>query len=106
VSEAGSVSSLAHYDPYGAARPGSSLPAGIGWTGEWTDPAGLVNLRFRAYDPTLGRFVSRDSVAGELADPRTEGIDVSWSCPWNGIDRGAINVQIRTAVERLVRARE
>jgi RHS repeat-associated protein len=69
VSTTGTLGTLVHYDPYGGARPGSTLGSGIGWTGEWTDPTGLVNLRARTYDPSLGRFLSADTFGGSPADP-------------------------------------
>jgi RHS repeat-associated protein len=71
VSSAGTQSSITRYDPFGAARPGSTIPAGIGYAGEWADPTGLVNLRARAYDPAAGRFTSRDGVAGLAPAPQT-----------------------------------
>ncbi len=71
VSQAGTQSSITRYDPFGAARPGSTIPAGIGYAGEWADATGLVNLRARAYDPAAGRFTSRDGFAGLLPSPQT-----------------------------------
>jgi RHS repeat-associated protein len=71
VSDAGTVSALRTYDPYGAPRAGSPDPAGIGFTGEWRDATGLVNLRARAYDPVMGRFVGRDTFAGVASAPQT-----------------------------------
>jgi RHS repeat-associated protein len=71
IDEQGTTSPLVRYDPYGNARPGSSLVTGIGYTGEWTDGAGLINLRFRAYDPTLGRFLSRDTFGGAARLPQS-----------------------------------
>lgn len=67
----GTVSGLTHYDPYGAPRPGSAAATGIGYAGEYRDPAGLVNLRARAYDPVLGRFVGRDTFAGVASAPQS-----------------------------------
>lgn len=59
----GVTSPLMRFDPYGNPRAGSTATPGIGYTGEWADPTGLVNLRIRDYDPSLGRFVSRDTSA-------------------------------------------
>lgn len=42
-----------------------------GFTSEWTDGTGLVNLRARYYDPVSGRFVSRDSWGGDYQNPIT-----------------------------------
>jgi len=67
---AGLVGSLAHFDPYGSPLPGSeAAAAGPGFTGEWTDATGLVNLRFRAYDPTLQAFFGRDTFGGVASAP-------------------------------------
>jgi RHS repeat-associated protein len=71
VSENGAISDLVRYDPYGLARPGSAVADGIGFTGEWANATGLVNLRFRQYDPLLGRFTGRDSFAGLPALPQS-----------------------------------
>lgn len=65
IDGAGALSSIAHLDPFGAPR--SATPAAtsaFGFTGEWTDAAGLLNLRFRAYDPSLQRFFARDTFGG------------------------------------------
>jgi RHS repeat-associated protein len=52
------------YDAFGAIRSqtGASLP--LGYTGELTDPTtGFLDLRARDLDPSLGRFLSRDTVS-------------------------------------------
>lgn len=36
------------------ASVGSSVATGIGFIGEWLNATGLVNLRFRQYDPVMG----------------------------------------------------
>ena len=71
IDDAGSMSALTRYDTYGGARPSTSLPEGIGFTGEWADATGLVNLRARAYDPSLGAFLSRDAFGGLSTLPLT-----------------------------------
>lgn len=71
VSQAGAQTSPVHYDPYGTVRPGSSASAGIGFGGEWRDPAGLINLRARAYDPASARFVGRDTYGGVASAPQS-----------------------------------
>ncbi|MDH5605276.1 MAG: RHS repeat-associated core domain-containing protein, partial [Anaerolineae bacterium] len=40
-----------------------------GYAGEWTDTTGLQHLRARYMDPGTGRFISRDTWAGEYDDP-------------------------------------
>ncbi len=71
VAETGATASLTRYDPYGTSRTGGTSPAGIGYTGEWTDPGGLTNLRARAYDPALARFLSRDTFGGLATAPQS-----------------------------------
>ena len=38
----------------------------FGFTGEQTDPSGLVYLRARYMNPQLGMFLSKDPVAGVM----------------------------------------
>lgn len=64
VAPDGDLSPLTAYDPFGALRAGPAPSGAVGFSGEWADPAGLLNLRFRAYDPALHRFVSPDSLGG------------------------------------------
>jgi RHS repeat-associated protein len=71
VSSTGVQSAIARWDPFGAPRPGSSTSTGIGYAGEWRDPTGLIDLRARAYDPSLGRFTSRDTFGGLGQAPQT-----------------------------------
>jgi RHS repeat-associated protein len=56
-----------NYDPFGnvlaQTGPGASI---FGYTGEQTDPTGLVFLRARYYDPAIGRFLTADSL---IPDP-------------------------------------
>jgi RHS repeat-associated protein len=44
---------------------------GIGYAGEWKEAAGLINLRARAYDPVMGRFVGRDTFDGVASAPQS-----------------------------------
>jgi RHS repeat-associated protein len=71
VGNAGAVSGVTHYGPYGAARPGSADPLGIGYVGEYRDATGLVNLRARSYEPVLARFIGRDTTGGVASAPQT-----------------------------------
>jgi RHS repeat-associated protein len=48
-----------------------STTSPYGYTGEPVDPNGLVHLRARTYDPTLGRFISRDTWPGDPASSQT-----------------------------------
>ena len=58
----GSVAGTAGYDTYGATRSTTGTMGAYGYTGEYTDPTGLIHLRARQYDPSLGRFPSVDTV--------------------------------------------
>jgi RHS repeat-associated protein len=62
VTKQGSVVVQADYTPTGQMRlgPGQPLPA-LGFGGHWVHPVtGLLFAWFRAYDPDLGRWLSRD----------------------------------------------
>ncbi|WP_158581437.1 LamG-like jellyroll fold domain-containing protein [Actinomadura spongiicola] len=49
------------YDPFGAPTATTGTKPGIGYQGDWTDPAsGQVNMAARWYDPSTGSFLSRD----------------------------------------------
>jgi RHS repeat-associated protein len=66
------VASMRKYDAWGQYRndtaPVASEPK-LGFTGHQYDPeTGLVYARARYYDPEMGRFLSRDSVEGTIAD--------------------------------------
>jgi RHS repeat-associated protein len=64
----GTVKLRQSYDPWGAIRSqtGTAGMTTLGWAGERVGTAdGLVWLRARHYAPALGRFVQRDTVAGD-----------------------------------------
>jgi RHS repeat-associated protein len=58
----GAVRARYSYDPYGRrTRVGGDLDADFGFAGMfWCSEAGLALTRLRAYDPDLGRWLSRD----------------------------------------------
>jgi RHS repeat-associated protein len=60
----GQTVAAADYSPYGAttAQTGSLTPA-RGFAGLWRHPSGLYLTHFRAYSPTIGRWLSRDPIA-------------------------------------------
>ncbi len=63
------------YDAFGmvGSQTGSSLS--LGYTGQLTDPStGLIDLRARELDPTLGRFLSADTVQPNA--PGTQGYNL------------------------------
>ncbi len=58
------------YSPYGETISSTGdFDTDFGYTGELTDGTGLVNLRARFYDPGTGRFITRDSWAGDYLNP-------------------------------------
>ena len=65
------------YSPYGETiSSNGDFATDYGYTGEMTDDTGLVNLRARYYDPSMGRFISADTWGGDYQDPLSL---VSWS---------------------------
>ncbi|RLC76139.1 MAG: hypothetical protein DRJ03_20160 [Chloroflexi bacterium] len=61
--EAGGVRQARGYSPFGVPTYAAGQSAGsFGFAGEQYDPAsGLIYLRARYYDPTVGRFLTRDT---------------------------------------------
>lgn len=59
------------YDPYGNSI-GTSNGSAFKYKGEQIDQAGLYFMRARYYDPTIGRFISRDPIKGTLTNPQTQ----------------------------------
>ncbi len=59
----GTLTGTTSYDAFGAVRSQTGASLSLGYTGELTDPStGFVDLRARELDPTLGRFLSADTV--------------------------------------------
>ena len=64
---AGALAYMANYDPYGLPLElGGDLTTALGFTGEYTDPTGLVYLRARYMSPTMGMFLSKDPFEGVM----------------------------------------
>jgi RHS repeat-associated protein len=60
------------YDPYGVTANvnGGAAQTSYGFAGEYTSTAaGLIYLRARQYDPSMGRFTSRDTWGGDYNRP-------------------------------------
>jgi RHS repeat-associated protein len=58
------------YEPYGTlAQSAGSAQTSYGFTGEFTDPSGMVYLRARYYASGDGRFISRDTWMGDYNSP-------------------------------------
>ena len=59
------------YGPWGNQRGGDTPDTDYTYTGQIADYAtGLMNYRARYYDPTIGRFISPDSIIPNPADPQ------------------------------------
>jgi RHS repeat-associated protein len=65
----GNIQSTLDYHPYGSVATGSA-PNGPGYTGHVNDPeSGLVYMQARFYDPSSGRFLSRDPDEPSAGNP-------------------------------------
>ena len=58
----GAVAGSAAYDVFGGVRSQSGTGSIFGFTGQQTDATGLLFLRARYLDPTVGRFLSADTL--------------------------------------------
>ena len=65
----------ARYFPYGALRPGlagATLPTDRRYTGQRFEASlGLYDYNARYYNPTLGRFISADTIVPSPGDPQS-----------------------------------
>lgn len=70
----GAVVASYHYDPFGNLRSGTGTSTtNYKFSGEQLDPeTSLYFLRARYYDPTTGRFISRDPLKGTLTNPQSQ----------------------------------
>ena len=70
---AGNVVARRRYAPYGKERwVEGTLPTDFGFTGQRDVPGtGLMYYRARYYDPTLGRFISADTIVPNVANPQS-----------------------------------
>jgi RHS repeat-associated protein len=58
------------YEPYGSViASAGSKASNYGYTGEWTDGTGLVHLRARFYSPSMGRFLTKDTLEVQSSIP-------------------------------------
>jgi RHS repeat-associated protein len=61
------------YEPFGSPNQAAGQnPTAYGYTGEWTDNTGLVHLRARDYQPSLGRFQTKDTYIGTAFAPASQ----------------------------------
>jgi RHS repeat-associated protein/uncharacterized repeat protein (TIGR01451 family) len=69
----GGVTASVAYDAFGTAQVASGTAPPLGYTGAPATAGGLVHLQARDYDPSLGRFLSKDPVS-----PGAPGV-VGWN---------------------------
>ena len=68
----GCVKNTYAYDDFGEVIcKNETVSNSILFTGELVDESGLTYLRARFYDPTLGRFLTRDTYAGNIENPQS-----------------------------------
>jgi RHS repeat-associated protein len=69
--ESGNIVNSYDYDEWGnVTSETEQISNPIRYAGEYYDPeSGLYYLRARYYDPVLGRFISKDSVEGDITNP-------------------------------------
>jgi RHS repeat-associated protein len=84
----GEVTYAKSYDPYGVVTNTSGAgQSAYGYTGEQQDSTGMVYLRARHYNPTDGRFMSRDTWGGDYNSPQSlNRWNYTQSNPVNRID--------------------
>ena len=93
---AGTVQTVQSYSAFGSrelafgngVNDNPTLDKGThGFAGEQSDPTGLSYNRARYYDPTLGRFIQRDTVVGDPSNPLSMNLFVyTQNNPTNAID--------------------
>ena len=71
VDESGKIVNSYAYDEWGnILEQEEELSNPMRYRGEYYDEeSGFYYLRARYYDPTLGRFITRDSYEGQLTNP-------------------------------------
>jgi RHS repeat-associated protein len=80
------------YDPYGkpsstGAEPGNRRYSNDQWNGgDLLAPLGISQLGARLYDPTIGRFLSRDPLLIPRTATTTNPYAFAWNDPVNGSD--------------------
>jgi RHS repeat-associated protein len=74
VEDTGTVLGTKSFDPYGNVLAATGTPGTpFGYTGEYTDPTGLIYLRARYYDPATGQFLTADPLIDETRAPYAYG---------------------------------
>lgn len=86
---AGTIAAAYDYDAFGALKSETgSVPNDLKFIGEQNDSeTGLIYLRAGYYDPTTGRFITKDTFAGYSTDPQSLNRYVyAYNNPVNMID--------------------
>jgi RHS repeat-associated protein len=66
---AGASIGTASFDPYGNIITRTGTTTAYGYTGQYTDPTGLIYLRARYYDPATGQFLTIDPLVDSTRSP-------------------------------------
>ncbi|HET8574614.1 MAG TPA: glycosyl hydrolase family 18 protein [Candidatus Paceibacterota bacterium] len=85
----GNITASFTYDPFGniIAESGTTDSPFTFQTEHTDEESGLTYLRARSYDPTTGRFISRDPLSGTIENPATQnGYDYAEGDPINLTD--------------------
>jgi RHS repeat-associated protein len=70
VDDSGDVTLAKEYEPYGEVLISTGgVSTEYGYAGEWTDNTGMVYLRARYYNPTVGRFTTADTWDEDIYRP-------------------------------------
>jgi RHS repeat-associated protein len=84
--QSGAITYARTYDPYGVVtQAGGTSQSAYGYTGEQQDTSGMVYLRARYYNPTDGRFQSRDTWGGDDNSPMSFN-------RWNYVEGNPVNL--------------
>ncbi len=69
---AGAITFSQRFDPWGNILEQTGFSQSpFGYTGQQSDPSGLIYLRARYYAPAQGRFITQDPFAGLMSTPLT-----------------------------------
>ena len=88
VDGSGNITLAESYEPYGSVLSSNGTASSIfGYSGEQIDTSGLVFLRARYMQPTLGMFLSRDPWSGDQMRPGSmNGWNYTEGNPINSVD--------------------
>jgi RHS repeat-associated protein len=64
------IDTTVKYLPFGGARASVNIPTDKLFTGQRLDSTGLYYYNARYYDPTIGRFISADTMISDPTDPQ------------------------------------